>query len=73
VYTGPPADAVDVATALADADGVDLTASQPPQRLPDGSGTVTLEMTVDASTRDIARALDQARSQLPDGATVELV
>lgn len=72
VYIGPAADAVEVATALADADGVELLSSQPPRSGPGASDAVTLELSVDASTRAVARALDQVRRRLPDGATVEL-
>lgn len=69
-FVGPPALALQVVTALADADGVDLTSSQPP--VPHGHGTVTLDVTVDGSTEAVASAARRVRATLPDGASLDV-
>lgn len=60
--------ALGVATALAEADGVELTSSQPPAPL-DGS-VVTLDVTVDGALIDVAGAVDRIRAGLPAGASI---
>jgi hypothetical protein len=70
-FVGPPALALQVVTALADGEGVDLTASEPPR--PHGQGTVTLDVTVDGSTRDVTSAVGRVRATLPHGATLAIV
>ncbi len=70
-YTGPSLDAVRAATLIADADGIELTASKPPVRRDDD--TVMLELTVQGTTDDVLDAVASARGQLPEGATVEIV
>ena len=70
-FVGPPALALQVVTALADGEGVDLTASEPPR--PHSQGTVTLDVTVDGSTRDVASAVGRVRETLPQGATLDVV
>ncbi len=68
-FEGPTALAVGVATALADADGVDLTSSASPTAL--GDGAVALEMVVEATDDDAAAAVDAIRRDLPAGASIE--
>lgn len=69
-FVGPPALALQMVTALADGDEVDLTSSQPPQ--PHGHGTVTLDVTVEGSTAAVASAIDRVRETLPVGASVDI-
>jgi len=58
-----------VATRLADAPGVDLTSSTPPQNSPDG---VRLDLVVEGAADDVLDAVGVARSTLPDGARLQL-
>lgn len=72
-YEGPPELAVEVATLLADADGVDLTSSESPQ--PGGderSDAVVLALVLDGTTDAVLDAVGQVRSRLPDGATIAI-
>lgn len=71
-YHGPAAQALPTATALAEADGVELTSSEAPQRRGPGGGDVVLALTVEASSEAIAAALAQVRDTLPAGAQVTL-
>lgn len=67
-FEGPPPVAVRVATALADADGVDLTGQAPE---PGGTGErVVLVLTVEGTADDIAAAVTAVAAVLPSGATV---
>jgi hypothetical protein len=59
-----------VATALADADGVDLTSSSQPS-IVDGN-TVELTFAVDGAHDDIAAALSTISDDLPRGASIEI-
>lgn len=68
-YEGPQELAVGIATALADADGVDLTASEPPERTAAG---VILQLIVEGSPDDVLDAVGSARSSLPDDARIQL-
>jgi hypothetical protein len=68
-YTGPSTEAVRAATLIADADGIELTASKPPQRRGDA---VVLELTVDGTTDDVLDAVALARGQLPQGTAIEI-
>jgi len=70
-FEGPAGLAVGIATALADADGVDLTASSPPAVVDEE--TVSLDLTVDATESDVTDALDDIRQRLPAGASIEIV
>lgn len=67
-FEGPGGLALGVVTQLADADGVDLIASQAPQ--PAGGGAVTLDVTVDGADADVFAAVGQINDGLPDGATI---
>lgn len=71
-YRGPAALAVDAARLLADAAGVDLTASGRPERA-GNDDEVTLVLTVDATQEAVKDAVRSLRERLPVGAdlTVE--
>lgn len=69
-YVGAAASALTVATVVADADGVDLTSSEPPFALADGN--VRLDLTVRGPTSSIADAVDGIRAVLPAGSSLEL-
>lgn len=58
-----------IATALADAPGVDLRSSQPPRST--GAG-VRLELVVEGDADEVLDAVGTARSGLPDGARLQL-
>ncbi len=73
VYTGPSSLAVQAATLLADADGVELTASERPQVTDAATDTVVLAVTVEGTPDAVAEAVALLEDQLPDGATVEVV
>jgi len=68
-YEGPQDLAMTVATALADADGVNLTSSGRPER---ADGRVTLELVVDGDADDILDAVGVIRGTLPNGARLDL-
>ena len=70
-FEGPVELALRVATALADADGVDLTSSEAPT--PKASGLVGLDVTVDGLPDDVIAAVGGVRGWLPDEATIEIV
>jgi hypothetical protein len=70
-FEGPAALAVRVATAIADADGVDLTSSEKPSIL-DGK-TVELNVSVEGTRDDVAIAVSDIRDGLPHGASIEIV
>ncbi len=69
-YEGPRSFAVRAATLLAEADGIELTSSEPPARR-DGD-SVMLALTVEATTQAIDDALRALASQLPPDATMRL-
>ena len=69
-YVGPASLAVRTATLLADAQGVELTSSEHPQR-GDGEGDrVLLAMTVEATTEAVTAAVRQITERLPADANV---
>jgi hypothetical protein len=70
-YVGPSTLAVWAARLIADADGIELTSSKPPQRK-GGGETVLLELTVQGSTDDVLDAVASTRGQLPPDVTVEI-
>ena len=70
-YEGPATVALRVATALADAEGVDLRASDAPRTL--DAGTVQLAVTVDGGADDVLDAVGTVRGWLPVGASIEIV
>ena len=67
-FEGPADLAIGIATALADADGVDLTGSDPITRVDDD--TVRLAMTAEGSIDAVAEAIVALRADLPSGATI---
>jgi hypothetical protein len=69
-FEGPAVLAVGVATALADADGVDLTSSAAPSVL--DADTVELILTAEGTPDDIAGAVADIKSGLPHGASIEI-
>ena len=69
-FVGPAALALRVATALADAEGVELVSSGAP--LPHGDGLVALDVTAEGSLRDVAAAVDRVRATLPAGARLDV-
>lgn len=69
-FAGPAALAVGVATALADADGVELTSSKPPSILDEK--TVELNVSVEGTRAAVAVAVASIGDRLPDGASIEI-
>lgn len=69
-YQGPAALAIQVAEAVAEAEGVELTGSAPPER---GDGdTVVLVLTVSATAEAVIDAVSDVRTRLPAAATLTL-
>jgi hypothetical protein len=62
--------AVRVATAVADADGVELMSSEPPSLV--DAGTVALEMAVEGDADSVSRAVAMLRDGLPRDASIEV-
>ena len=69
-FEGSSAAALTVATAIADADGVDLTSSEPPTAIADGK--VRLDLRVQASSESIAAALEAIGRSIPVDSSIEL-
>ena len=69
-FEGPAALAVRVATALADADGVELTSSEQPSILDETK--VELNVSVEGNRDAVAVAVSSIRDELPDGASIEI-
>jgi hypothetical protein len=69
-FEGAAALALRVATALADADGVDLTSSDQPVTLE--PGTVELNVTVEGTFDAVADAVATIRGDLPSSASIDL-
>jgi len=67
-FEGPGVLALDVVTRLADAEGVDLLASQTPE--PTGDGAVTLDVTVAGDDAAVFAAVGSIDATLPDGASI---
>lgn len=63
--------ALQVATALADADGLELKASQPPTLLADGVSA--LELTVEGDADSVLDAVAAVRGDLPAEASIAIV
>ena len=68
---GPPTQTLDLATALADAAGVDLVGSEQPVSV--GELAVALDVTVEGAFDAVADAVAGIRAGLPDGASIEIV
>lgn len=69
-FEGPAALTLHVATALADADGIELISSDQPVTL-DGS-TVALNVTVEGAFDAVADAVTRIRGEVPPGASIEI-
>lgn len=69
-FEGPAALALRVATALADADGVELTSSEPPSVV--DVDTVKLGLAVEGAPDSVTDALADIRDGLPAGASIEV-
>jgi hypothetical protein len=69
-FEGPAALAVRVATALADADGVDLTHSAQPSIVDESN--VALDLSVDGTREAVAAAVADIGDDLPRGATITI-
>lgn len=69
-FEGASAVALTVATTIADADGVDLTSSEPPTTLADGR--VRLDFSVRGPKESIAAAVDEIARSLPVDSSIEL-
>jgi hypothetical protein len=67
---GPAALVVRVTTALADADGVELTSSEQPSVLDEH--TVELSVSVEGTRDAVAVAVSSISDELPDGASIEI-
>jgi len=68
-FEGPSTVALQVATELADADGIDLISSEPPSTV--GEGTVALTVVVEGTERAVAEAVSRIRELLPGGTSLE--
>ena len=62
--------ALRAATALADADGVELISSEQPVTLDDG--VVRLNVTVEATFDAVADAVAGVRAEIPSGASIDI-
>jgi hypothetical protein len=69
-FEGSPPLALRVATALADAAGIELTSSDPPLNLADGK--VALNVAVDGAFDAVADAVATIRGDLPSDASIEI-
>jgi hypothetical protein len=69
-FEGPPPLALRVATALADASGVELISSDPPLNLADGK--VALNVAVEGAFDAVADAVATIRGDLPSDASIEI-
>jgi hypothetical protein len=67
-FQGPAKLAVGVATALADADGVELISSEPPSIL--DQNTVELDVAVEGAFDAVADAVASIRDGMPKGASI---
>jgi hypothetical protein len=71
-YEGPTSFAVQAATMLAEADGVELRGSEPPQRRSDPPDTVVLALTVEGDADAVLDAVADMRVRLPPDASLEI-
>jgi hypothetical protein len=69
-FEGPAALAVRVATALADADGVELTSSEQPSLLDENRAV--LNVSVEGTHEAVAVAVAMINGGLPDSASIEI-
>jgi hypothetical protein len=71
-YEGPPSLVVRAATMLADADGVELVSSQPPERRDQGADKVVLAFTVEGTANAVMAAVRLVGESLPPTATMTI-
>lgn len=71
-YEGPSSLAVRAATMLADADGVELVSSQPPERRDKGADKVVLAFTVEGTATAVMAAVRLVGESLPPTATMTI-
>jgi hypothetical protein len=71
-YEGPSSLAVRAATMLADADGVELVSSQPPERRDKGADKVVLAFTVEGTAKAVMAAVRLIGESLPPTATMTI-
>ena len=70
-FEGPAAIAVRVATALADAEGVELISSERPSSR--DNHTVVLDVTVEGASDAVVAAVANIRDGMPNGASIAIV
>jgi hypothetical protein len=71
-YEGPSSLAVRAATMLADADGVELVSSQPPERRDKVADKVVLGITVEGTAKAVTAAVRLVGESLPPSATMTI-
>ena len=71
-YEGPSSLAVRAATMLAEAEGVELTASQPPEFRPGEVETAVLAVTLKGDRAAVLAAVEAVQGRLPDDATITI-
>jgi hypothetical protein len=71
-YEGPSSLAVRAATMLADADGVELVSSQPPERRDKAADKVVLAFTVEGTAKAVMAAVRIVGDSLPPTATMTI-
>lgn len=71
-YEGPSSLAVRAATMLADADGIELTASQVPERRDKGTDNVLVAITVEATAEAVMAAVRLVGESLPPEVTITI-
>jgi hypothetical protein len=69
-FEGPAPLALRIATALADAEGVELISSEPPSTV--NEGTVVLDVTVEGARDAVAGAVAGLRDDMPTGASIKM-
>jgi hypothetical protein len=71
-YEGPSSLAVRAATMLADADGVELVSSQPPERRDKAADKVVLAFAVEGTAKAVMAAVRIVGDSLPPTATMTI-
>ena len=71
-YEGPSSLALRAATMLADADGIELTASQVPERRDTGTDKVLVAITVEATAEAVMAAVRLVGESLPPEVTITI-
>ena len=71
-YEGPSSLAVRAATMLAEAEGVKLTSSQPPERRPGPVEVAVLALTLEGAPGAVMDAVEVVRGRLPADVTITI-